>query len=155
MYFDLRLWKFTTGVRLRVLWAIVIGILAGFLGIVRLALLGWLVACVFKETPFDALVLPIIGIGMIMLLRGILEYFRTMIAHNTAAKVQLSLRTVIYDKVAELGPSHFGLERTGDAIIAMIDSVEQLETYFGQYLPQLIVSAFTPIIIFCFLLNFY
>ena len=55
---------------------------------------------------------------------------------------------MIFDKVTELGPAHFGLERTGDAILAMIDGVEQLEIYFGQYLPQLIVSALTPVLIF-------
>ena len=55
---------------------------------------------------------------------------------------------MIFDKVTELGPAHFGLERTGDAILAMIDGVEQLEIYFGQYLPQLIVSGLTPVMIF-------
>lgn len=150
MYFDLRLWRFAAGVRLRIFWAVVIGLLAGIFGIARLALLGWLIACVFMNKPFNSLILPALGIGMIMVLRGFLEYYRTMIAHDTAALVQVKLRAVIYDKVAELGPSYFGLARTGDAILAMIDSVEQLEIYFGQYLPQLIVSAFTPLIIFCF-----
>ncbi|MEL0114408.1 MAG: ABC transporter ATP-binding protein, partial [Rickettsiales bacterium] len=83
-----------------------------------------------------------------MVARGGLEYLRTMVAHDTAARVQVHLRTVIFDKVTELGPAHFGLERTGDAILAMVDGVEQLEIYFGQYLPQLIVSALTPFLIF-------
>jgi ABC-type transport system involved in cytochrome bd biosynthesis fused ATPase/permease subunit len=30
----------------------------------------------------------------------------------------------------------------------MIEGVEQLEIYFGQYLPQLIVSILTPFLIF-------
>ena len=32
----------------------------------------------------------------------------------------------------------------------MIDGVEQLEVYFGQYLPQLFVAALTPVLIFAF-----
>ena len=148
MYFDLRLWSYTKGVRGRIYGAVAIGTLAVLFGIARLALLGWLIAQVFKGVPLDELILPFVGVGAVMIVRGWLEYLRTMVAHNTAAKVQLHLRSVIFDKVTELGPAHFGLERTGDAILAMIDGVEQLEIYFGQYLPQLIVSALTPVMIF-------
>jgi len=148
MYFDLRLWGYTKGVRGRIYGAVAIGILAVLFGIARLALLGWLIAKVFQGVPLDELIVPFVGVGAVMVVRGWLEYLRTMVAHNTAAKVQTHLRTVIFDKVTELGPAHFGLERTGDAILAMIDGVEQLEIYFGQYLPQLIVSALTPVMIF-------
>lgn len=148
MYFDLRLWGYTEGVRLRILGAVALGVLAGLFGIARLALLGWLISRVFQGTPLEQLIWPVLGVAVVMIVRGGFEYSRTMVAHETAAKVQISLRTVIFDKVMELGPSHFGLERTGDVILAMIDGVEQLEIYFGQYLPQLIVSALTPLLIF-------
>ena len=148
MYFDLRLWGYTSGVRLRILSAVAVGILAILFGIARLALLGWLISCVFQGASLKQLMLPALGVAAVMIARSGLEYSRTMIAHNTAAKVQLHLRTVIFDKMMELGPSHFGLERTGDATLAMIDGVEQMEIYFGQYLPQLIISALTPFIIF-------
>jgi ATP-binding cassette subfamily C protein CydCD len=35
-------------------------------------------------------------------------------------------------------------------VLSLVDGVEQLETYFGKYLPQLIVSALTPVVIFAF-----
>jgi len=148
MYFDLRLWGYTKGVRARIFGAVAIGILAVLFGIARLALLGWLIARVFQGVPLDELIPAFVGVAAVMIVRGGLEYLRTMIAHDTAAKAQVHLRTVIFDKVTELGPAHFGLERTGDAILAMIDGVEQLEIYFGQYLPQLIVSILTPLLIF-------
>ena len=147
MYFDLRLWGFTRGVRLRILGAVALGVLGVLFGIARLALLGWLIAEVFSGTGFSELVVPFIGVAVVMVVRGGLEYWRTMVAHNTAAIVQLHLRTVIFDQVTRLGPAYFGLERTGDAIVAMIEGVEQLEIYFGQYLPQLIVSILTPFLI--------
>ena len=148
MYFDLRLWGFTQGVRLRIFGAVAVGVVAVLFGIARLALLGWLIARVFAGAPLDELVLPFIGVGVVMVVRGWLEYLRTMVAHNTAAIVQVHLRRVIFDQITQLGPAHFGLERTGDAIVAMIEGVEQLEIYFGQYLPQLIVSILTPFLIF-------
>ena len=73
-----------------------------------------------------------------------------MAAHRTAAIVQLRIRERLFDKIVELGPAYMGLERTGAVITSMVDGVEQLETYFGRYLPQLFVAALTPLGIFVF-----
>ena len=35
-------------------------------------------------------------------------------------------------------------------MLSLVEGVQQLETYFGQYLPQLFVSALTPLLIFAF-----
>lgn len=154
MYFDSRLWQFTKGVRLRIFAAVAIGVLATAFGIARLALLGWLIAQLFQGAAMNELVWSVVAVALVMVARGCLEYARTMVAHTTAALVQAHLRVVIFDKIAELGPAHFGLERTGDAIVALIDGVEQLEIYFGQYLPQFIISAVTPVLIFAFIAFF-
>ena len=80
MYFDPKLWIFTKGVRARIAWTVAIGIVAAAVGIARLALLGWLLAQVFKGAPLGDLVYPFAGIALVMLLRGNLEYWRTMAA---------------------------------------------------------------------------
>ena len=92
MYFDRRLWGFTKGVRGRIYGAVSIGVLATIFGIARLALLGWLIAKVFQGVLLNELVLPFVGVAAVMIIRGGLEYLRTMIAHDTAAKVQVHLR---------------------------------------------------------------
>ena len=148
MYFDPRLWPFTKGVRLRIAMTILVGLLAATVGIGRLALLGWLLGKVWEGAPPDQLMLPILIIGVIMLCRGWLEYWRNMIAHQTAAKIQLHIRELLYKQIVALGPSYFGSERTGSVIAAMVDGVEQLEIYFGQYLPQLCIAIITPFGIF-------
>lgn len=148
MFLDYRLWQFTKGLRWRIAGAVGVGLLAALVGIGRLALLGWLLAQVFAGAPAQALILPASLVAVVMVLRGGLEYWRNMIAHRTAARVQRALRERLFDKIVELGPAHFGLERTGDVLLAMVDGVEQLETYFGQYLPQLFVAALTPVIVF-------
>ena len=147
MFFDTRLWQFTHGVRLRIVAAVAMGVFASLVGIGRLALLGWLLARVFAGDTFSELMVPFALVAAVMVLRGWLEHTRAMVAHRTAAMVQLELRKRLYAKVAALGPSYFGLERTGAVMISMIDGVEQLETYFGEYLPQLLVSFITPIVV--------
>jgi len=150
MYFDPRLWAFTVGVRGRIAYAVAIGILSTGVGIARLALLGWLIAKVFNGAGLSEILLPALVVGAAMLVRGGFEYWRTMVAHETAARVQRHMRRLIYAKIIELGPAHFGLQRTGDVVVSMVDGVEQLETYFGRYLPQLFVAAVTPLLILGF-----
>ncbi len=147
---DGRLWSLTRGVRGRMAFSVGIGLISAAVGVARLALLGWLLAKVFQGTPVADLIPAFFGVGAIMLVRGVLEYIRTMVAHETASRVQLKLREQLYGKLAVLGPAWFGLRRTGGVITTMIEGVEQLETYFGQYLPHLAVSLLTPVGIFLF-----
>ncbi len=150
MYVDSRLWALTKGVRLRIAWAVLVGLVAATVGIARLGLLGWILGKVFSGDPIEDLVQPIALVAGVMLLRGWLDYYRNMGAHRTAAIVQTHLRRKIYDHVAELGPAYFTGARTGGVILSMVEGVEQLEIYFGQYLPQLFVAGLTPVLIFGF-----
>src|SRR5215831_3725379 len=129
---------------------VAVGLVAVAAGILRLALLGWLLARVLAgATLFE--VFPLLGVtALVTLARGGLDYWRIMLAHHTAARVQGRLRRALYDRVATLGPGYFTGTRTGQVILSMVEGVQQLEVYFGQYLPQLVVSALTPLLIFAF-----
>jgi ATP-binding cassette subfamily B protein len=151
MYFDRRLWELTRGMRGRILLAILLGLLAAGFGIARFALLGALLARVFTGAGFAMIALVAAGVGLAVLLRGLLDHTRTVIAHRTASQVQEDLRGRLYDKIAELGPAWFAGERTGGVMLSLVDGVEQLQTFFGQYLPQVCVAALTPLAIFAFI----
>ena len=150
MHFDYRLWGFTRGVRGRIYFAVLIGVLATTLGVARLALLGWLIGLVFEGRSVTTLVLPLFVTACVMVLRGVFEHWRTLVAHQTAAIVQKTLRRQLYDQIVTLGPGYTGRQRSGELVLSLVDGVEQLETYFGQYLPQLLVSAISPVLIFAF-----
>lgn len=154
MFLNSRLWQLTQGVRHRIFFAVFVGVVSSTVGVVRLALLGWLLALIFQGAGFDDILVPAIIIAGVMVLRGALDHLRIMVAHETAARVQLLLRKRLFDQVVTLGPAYFGLNRTGDVLLTMVEGVEQLETYFGKYLPQLFVAIITPLIIF-FLLAFW
>src|SRR4029453_8732005 len=139
---------FTKGVRGRIAGAVAIGLLAIGLGIARLALLGWLIGQVFMGRPLDELVLPALLIAGVMVLRGLAEHWRAVVAHETAARVQKRLRRIVYDKIASLGPGTVGRQRSGGLTLSLIDGVEQLETYFGQFLPQFMIALLSPVLIF-------
>lgn len=148
MHFETRLWQFTEGVRLRMVYTVLIGLAATCFGIARLALLGWLIGRIFAGDGMQELFLPVLAVALVIVIRGALEHWRALVAHATAARVQLRLRRRLFDQVTELGPSYVGQQRSGDVTISLVDGVEQLEVYFGQYLPQLLVSLLTPLLIF-------
>ncbi|MGK9234031.1 ABC transporter ATP-binding protein/permease [Inquilinus limosus] len=148
MHFEPRLWKFTEGVRLRIVWAVAIGLVSVALGVARLALLGWLIGQVFAGRPLAELVPAIALIAGVMVLRGVFEHGRVMIAHETASRVQARLRRTIFDRIAALGPGTVARRRSGALTLSLIDGVEQLEVYFGQFLPQFLISLLTPVLIF-------
>ena len=151
MYFDLKLWRMTEGLRGRIVLAVLLGLLALGAGIARFAFLGELLALVFQQVSYRQLLLPIACVAIAVTLRAALEQARTMIAHRTAARVQDTLRRRLYDKIIALGPGWFAGERTGGLLLSMVDGVEQLQSFFGQYLPQLIISACAPFAIFAFM----
>ncbi len=144
MYFDRRLWQLTRGLRGRIALAILIGLAAAAFGIARFALLGTMLARVFAGGGFGPIALAAAGVAAAVVLRGVLDHWRAIIAHRTAATVQTELRGTLYDKIAALGPAWFAGERTGGVMLSMVDGVEQLQTFFGQYLPQFCVAALTP-----------
>ncbi len=150
MQFETRLWSFTQGVRGRIAISVLIGMIATALGVIRLALLGWLIGLIFLGQPAEELVMPIIFAALVMLMRGIFEHWRTMTAHETSAIVQKQLRRRLFEKIVSLGPGYTGRQRSGELVLTLVDGVEQLETYFGEYLPQLLISALTPLMIFAF-----
>ena len=152
MYFDIQLWRLTRGLRGRIVLAVVLGLFALAAGIARFAFLGWFLALIFQGASFAQLAWPLAGVAFAIVLRAALEHTRTMVAHRTAARAQEILRTRLFDKIVELGPGWFAEERTGGVMLSMVDGVEQLQTYFGQYLPQLIISACAPFAIFAFMM---
>src|SRR5579872_3174325 len=151
MHFDIRLWRMTVGLRGRIVLGIVLGLLALAIGIARFAFLGQFMARLFAGAPAAALTVPLVATLVAILLRPWLDHVRTTVAHRTAARVQEALRSRLYDKIVALGPAWFGAERTGGVMLSMVDGVEQLQSFFGQYLPQVAISIAAPVAIFGFI----
>jgi ATP-binding cassette subfamily C protein CydCD len=146
-----RLFQLTRGFRGRFVCAALLGLGASAAGIGRLALSGYALALVFQGRPFAIVFLAVAGVAACILLRGVLEYAKEALGNRTAGAIKVNLRERLYQHVLTLGPGHFDQERTGDVVLSLVEGVEQLETFFGQYFPQLAVAALTPPLIFMFM----
>ncbi|MBI3330195.1 MAG: ATP-binding cassette domain-containing protein, partial [Nitrospinae bacterium] len=151
MSLNWRLFQLTRGFRWRLLWAALRGLVASAAGMGRLALSGYTLALVFQGHAFSAVLIPILGVAGCILLRALLEYTKEAAGNRTAGEIKLCLREQLYQHVLTLGPAHFDQKRTGDVVLSSVEGVEQLETFFGQYFPQLAVALLTPLVIFLFM----
>ncbi|MEW6346441.1 MAG: ABC transporter ATP-binding protein [Paraburkholderia sp.] len=151
MYFDSRLWKMMAGLRLRVAGAVCLGLIAMGFGVMRFVFLGRVLALAYQGAAARQVALAAAGTVACMLLRAGLDHRRVVLAQGTAGRVQSVLRARLFDRIAELGPAWFGAERTGGVMLAVIDGVEQLQTFFGAYVPQLVIAACAPVVIFAVL----
>src|SRR5919109_5410057 len=79
MHIEPRLWTFTRGVRLRIAWTVLIGLVASALGVARLGLLGWLIGALFAGQSLEQLLLPTVAIAAAMVLGRVFEHLRALI----------------------------------------------------------------------------
>ncbi|MCW9732934.1 ABC transporter ATP-binding protein/permease [Avibacterium sp. 20-15] len=77
-------------------------------------------------------------------------------SYRASTQVKHQLRTLIYQKLVSMPLSQVNQQSTSSIIQVASEGVEQLEIYFGRYLPQLFYSLLAPLTLFSILvfLNF-
>lgn len=65
--------------------------------------------------------------------------------------VKKTLRTQIYEKLLRLGASYSEQVSTAEVVQVAVEGVDQLETYFGAYLPQFFYAMLAPLTLFAVL----
>lgn len=69
-------------------------------------------------------------------------------SYQASVDVKRVLRDKIYEKLLRLGASYHEKIATSEVVQLSTEGVEQLETYFGKYLPQLFYSLLAPVTLF-------
>ena len=81
------------------------------------------------------LALPLAAGLAAVLVRGICTVGAGRMSFLAARSVKRTLRRSIYEKLLRLGPAYSQNVATSEAVQLAAEGVEQLETYFGAYLP--------------------
>ncbi|MBR4060450.1 MAG: ABC transporter ATP-binding protein/permease [Lachnospiraceae bacterium] len=84
----------------------------------------------------------------VMAVRFICERMAAKATYMASVDVKHVLREKIYDKMLRLGASYKEQVSTSEVVQVCSEGVEQLETYFGRYLPQLFYSLLAPVTLF-------
>ena len=87
---------------------------------------------------------------------NVVRYFLTTgasrMSYLSARAVKKTLREQIYQKLLKLGMSYREELKTSEIVQVSVEGVEQLETYFGAYLPQFFYAMAAPLTLFIVLL---
>ena len=75
----------------------------------------------------------------------------TRCSYLASQNVKQVLRRTIFEKLLRLGPGYSSQISTSQVVQVTVEGVEQLETYFGSYLPQFFYSMLAPITLFAVL----
>lgn len=104
------------------------------------------------ERPQIRAVLLLAGAGICVLL---VRYFCSTAAARTSflasAEVKKVLRGKLYNKLTRLGASYHEKVSTSEIVQVFVEGVDQLELYFGKYLPQFFYSVLAPVTLFAIL----
>lgn len=124
-------------------WAALAANIVMMAGITRLLGKLWLQTATEKDFPGTAVL--VIGMAVI---RFICTNGSVRMSFLSAKAVKRTLREKIYRKLLKLGTSYQEQVHTSEVVQVAVEGVDQLETYFGSYLPQFFYAMLAPVTLF-------
>ena len=90
--------------------------------------------------------------GIVVILALAVRFFCSIgaaqMGYFSSKAVKKSLREKIYQKLLRLGSSYNEQVKTSEVVQVAVEGVDQLETYFGAYLPQFFYAMLAPLTLF-------
>lgn len=81
-------------------------------------------------------------------IRFVANFMSTKFSLYSSGEVKKTLRSTIYEKLLTLGVNYTDTISTSSTVQIAVDGVEQLEMYFGRFMPQLFYSVIAPVTLF-------
>lgn len=104
-----------------------------------------------ERLTFKAVILSAVTIMLCAALRMTCTRKAALASDLAGSDVKKELRRLLYKKLTSLGASYHEKVPTAQAVQVAVEGVEQLEIYFGKYLPQLFYSLLAPLTLFAVL----
>lgn len=104
-----------------------------------------------KAFDFKGLLPYLVAIAAVMLVRYLCGYTSSQTAFFASNEVKKVLRQKMYKKLTRMGASYSEKVSTSEVLQVFVEGVDQLELYFGKYLPQFFFAMLAPITLFAVL----
>ena len=102
----------------------------------------------YKEWSMNDLTVPIIIICITLLIRFFTAQGATRMSYLASRTVKQKMRELIYSKLLKLGSKYREQVSTAELVQESVEGVDQLESYFGLYVPQFFNAFISPITLF-------
>lgn len=123
--------------------------------IITIILIGQFINKVYiggvSSIDMNSILKPGIIIVLLLIIRFISNILYAKFSNFASAEARTTLRELVYKKLLKLGTGYSSVESTSSIVQVMVEGVEQLEIYFGKYLPQFFYSLLVPVTLFVFM----
>lgn len=111
------------------------------------------IADLLEKVTDQAVTIPVVErticiLILVVVIRFFCERIGARYSYLARVDVKRILREKIYEKMLKLGASYSEWVSSSEVVQVSTEGVEQLETYFGKYLPQLFYSLIAPLTLF-------
>ena len=105
----------------------------------------------YGSTGSFALWMTAVVVLLALLIRFLCTTGASRMSYLSSKAVKKTLRERIYEKLLRLGASYNEQVKTSEVVQVAVEGVDQLETYFGAYLPQFFYAMLAPLTLFAVL----
>lgn len=105
----------------------------------------------YGSTSSSALWTTAVVVVLALLIRFLCTTGASRMSYLSSKAVKKTLRESIYEKLLRLGVSYNEQVKTSEVVQVAVEGVDQLETYFGAYLPQFFYAMLAPLTLFAVL----
>ena len=117
--------------------------------IAMMAAIAKMLQSLFEGAAGDKQIALTGGIALIaVIVRFICATASSWMGYLSSKAVKKTLREMIYRKLLRLGSSYTEQANTSEVVQVAVEGVDQLETYFGAYLPQFFYAMLAPLTLF-------
>lgn len=90
----------------------------------------------------------LVTLAVVVVVRSLMSPLNSKLSFEASKQVKARLRTMVYEKMMRLGSSYKEYFQTSEVVQITTEGVEQLEIYFGKYMPQFFYSMLAPVTLF-------
>ena len=101
-----------------------------------------------KTADTKDIIMTVIIAVVAVVVRYVCTTFASKMGYLSSKAVKKTLREMIYKKLLNLGTSYNEKIKTSEIVQVAVEGVDQLETYFGAYLPQFFYAMLAPLTLF-------
>ena len=112
---------------------------------------GLLEKVIYGSVTSESVERTVLTLILVVVIRFFCERMGARSSYLACVDVKRILREKIYEKMLKLGASYREQVSSSEVVQVSTEGVEQLETYFGKYLPQLFYSLIAPVTLFVIL----
>ncbi|EPK8020897.1 heme ABC transporter permease/ATP-binding protein CydD [Providencia rettgeri] len=128
--------------------SMLLGILSGLLIIAQAWFLAVILqALIMDNVPREQLLTPFMLLICVFVLRAIVTYIRERVGFRCGQVVRQEIRTMVLDKLQELGPVWVKGKPAGSWATIILEQIEDMQDYYSRYLPQMYLAGIIPIMI--------